>query len=239
MSIIFKKIQFYASKLGIYISRKPLKYYYELENEIHNSLITASNGIIHIGAHFGQEAEYYHSVNKKVIWIEALPEVYEILKTQIKQYPNQKAYCALLGARKSNKVKFYLSNNNFSASSFYKLSPNSGFNNVEIKGEVELPCVRLDSLLHENVVKGFNHWVLDVQGAELEVLKGAGKLIYYIFSIQVEVSTRITYLNGTKYKDLKDFLGKVGFFPLWEPSENDHTNIIFINKKYSMPVVRP
>ena len=48
------------------------------------------NGIIHMGAHRGQEATVYDWFNKKTIWIEANPNLIDFLKDNVSQYINQK-----------------------------------------------------------------------------------------------------------------------------------------------------
>jgi hypothetical protein len=71
--------------------------------------------------------------------------------------------------------------------------------------------VRLDNLLVNVDIKDFTHWVIDVQGAELLVLQGAGDLISYCKSITIEVSSRETYLGGVKHLELKDYLSIFNF----------------------------
>jgi hypothetical protein len=63
--------QEHLTKIGLYIYRKPAKFYYDLENEIKYNLVKQSTGILHIGVHFGQESNYYFQNGLKVIWIEA------------------------------------------------------------------------------------------------------------------------------------------------------------------------
>lgn len=215
-------------KFGLYVSRKPLKYYYDLEKEVTESLIKASTGVIHIGAHYGQEANLYNELKKKVIWIEALPVVYEKLSANIARFENQKAFCALLGDVKKESIKVNLSNNDYSASSLFTLHPDSGFNKVEIIDETSLPMTTLDLLLFDENREGYNHWVLDVQGAELLVLKGSKESLKYCNSIVVEVSSRPTYIGGVDYEELKSYLSSSGFTPLWNPLDNEHTNIPFV-----------
>jgi FkbM family methyltransferase len=213
---------------GVFVSRKSPKYYYDLENEVTTSLIKASTGVIHIGAHHGQEAVLYNELNKKVIWVEALPMVYEKLLLNIVGFKNQKAFCALLGDREESNVRMHLSNNDYSASSIYSLHPNSGFKSVVMIDETSLSMTTLDLLLLQERTELYNHWILDVQGAELLVLKGSTEALKYCNSIVVEVSSRPTYFGGVQYEELKSFLLSRGFTPLWNPLENDHTNIPFI-----------
>ena len=219
------------SKIGIYVYAKPLKFYYDLENEVKNSLIRNANGILHIGGHYGHEGYFYNENKLKVIWIEALPDVHAKLAQSISRYSEQIAYCCLLGDKNMSDVDFFISNNDGSASSIFNISENSNFNSVFVLDKITIPMKRLDNLLSDIYMADYDHWIIDVQGAELLVLQGAGDLISYCNSITVEVSTRETYVNGAKYLELKDFLFNHGFFPLWEPEDRDHTDIPFIRRK--------
>ncbi len=213
---------------GIYLSKEPVKFYYEVENSVLNGLIQSSNGVLHIGAHFGQEAKDYNDFNKKVIWIEAIPEVHQVLLQNISRFENQRAICALLGDTEKQSVEMYLSNNDFSASSIFDLHPKSGFKNVHIENKISLDMNTLDKVLQENECEVFSHWILDVQGAELLVLKGSSQSLLNCHSLVVEISSRPTYNGGVEYDELRDYLAIQGFLPLWEPLKNDHTNIPFL-----------
>jgi FkbM family methyltransferase len=213
---------------GINISREPLKYYYDLEDEIKNTLIKNSKGILHVGAHYGQERNFYHAHGLKVIWIEAIPEVYAELKKNISEFNDQIAYLALLGNENLASVDFFISNNSGSSSSVFNISKESKFKSVSMQNKMQIPMIRLDKLLSSIDLANYSHWIIDVQGAELLVLQGAGDLILQCKSITIEVSTSETYINGAKYSDLKDYLFSFGFTPLWEPNEGDHTDIPFV-----------
>jgi FkbM family methyltransferase len=225
---ILKFLQKLLTRIGIYVYKKPAKFYYELENEIKNNLVKKAKGVLHIGAHFGQESSYYFQNGLKVIWVEALPDIFEKLQSDISRYENQIAFCALVGDRNVNNTDFFISNNNGSASSVYRISEKSNFTNVNNEKRIKLPMVRIDNLLSKIDMSLFTHWVLDVQGAELLVLQGAGDLILHCKSITVEVSSRETYVGGVNYVELKEYLSALSFFPLWEPMEDEHTDISFI-----------
>lgn len=225
---LVKLAQSLLARIGIFISRTPLKFYYDLENEIKNNLILSAKGILHIGAHYGQEGRFYNDNSLNVIWIEAIPEVYAELKKNISEFNDQIAYLALLGNENLTSVDFFVSNNNGSASSVFKISEKSKFKSVSMQNKIKLPMIRLDKLLSGIDLSKYSHWIIDVQGAELLVLQGAGNLISYCQSITIEVSNRETYINGAKYEELKGYLFSYGFIPLWEPIKNDHTDIPFV-----------
>ena len=54
------------------------------------------NGIIHVGANTGQEIPLYARYGLSVVWIEPIPEVFEILKSNLKNVPKQFAIKGLV-----------------------------------------------------------------------------------------------------------------------------------------------
>ena len=73
--------------------------------------------------------------------------------------------------------------------------------------KIKLKSCTLDDLILENNIdiKKYNHWVIDVQGAELEVLKGSNESIKLCNSITVEVSTEDFYERDLNLMRLKNF----------------------------------
>ena len=67
-----------------------------------------------------------------------------------------------------------------------------------------------------------------MQGAEIEVLKGAGNLLSFCKYLQVEISQEEFYKGGAQFVDLKDFLESKSFFPIWLPT-HPHEEVIFKN----------
>ena len=192
-------------------------------------LLENADGILHIGGHFGQEAMKYASMKSKVVWIEAHPEFFQILKNEIKQYPDQVAINALLGET-PKKTKFYVASNEGASSSIFDLSLAHGFENIGLSmtTSVELEMRRLDDVIEPNIAQHLTHWVVDVQGAELSVLKGAGELIKVANSMEVEVSTREVYQGGVLFEELNAFLGSRGFKPVHNPRQNWHGDVLFV-----------
>ena len=70
--------------------------------------------------------------------------------------------------------------------------------------------ITLDNLIKDKNIKisRFNHWILDIQGAELLALKGSKKSLKYCKSIQIEISKKEYYKNGVSWKNIKKFLKK-------------------------------
>ena len=198
-----------------------------------NRIFQQARGILHVGAHYGQEAESYHKSGARVIWFEGLPDVFEILKHRIRRYPNQTAILAVLGD--SNRlVNFNVTDNQSQSSSVFNLAQRHRFP-TKVVSNISLQMKRLDEILTAQDLAEFSHWVVDVQGAELIVLQGAGELLDNCYTLDVEVSTYETYTGGAKFKELDSFLTERGFLPLWEFAKNSHGNLLYVRSR--RPVV--
>ena len=97
--------------------------------------------------------------------------------------------------------------------------------------KLSLDMITLDYLLEDLNISAidYNHWILDVQGAELLVLKGAKKSLINCNSIQVEVSRVEFYEGGVLWNDLLIFLKEYSFFPT-SYTQVYHTEILFLKK---------
>ena len=223
-----KLIQRVLLFFNIYISKRVQRNEQQLITEIHNRILVNSKGILHIGAHSGQEAESYDKLDKKVIWIEAVPEIYSELLKNISTYPNQKAICALLGDANKKNVLFYYASNDGASSSIFEFGTGDKIWNISTSKILRMNMVRLDNVVNLTHLNPIDHWIIDVQGAEYIVLRGAGKLLESCNSIFIEVSTDPYYLNGAIWSEIKKFLIENSFYPLWEPLNHSHADVLFI-----------
>lgn len=225
--LIVKKV---AAKFGMYFSKQPAKYDL-LKEEIKKNLLAESGGVLHVGAHYGQEAKLYSALGLGVIWIEADEKPFLVLQKTIKKYANQSAIQALVGDRDEKSVLFYEANNNTS-SSLFEFGQDMPVESLKMVKTKKLNMVRIDKMFTENELKPYLYWCLDVQGAELLALKGAGTLISVPKVIEVEVSTREEYRGGALYSELHEYLTTFNFFPLWKPKSDSHENVLYVSKNH-------
>ena len=196
-----------------------------------------SKGILHIGAHEAAEARFYN--DKSVIWIEANPELMPGLLRNIAPFPKQRAFCALLGDAERD-VDFKIASNFGASSSVFELGPYSsgpqslwpGYE-LQMQKSIHLSMQMLDHFVAERAidVRRYDHWVLDVQGAELLVLKGAVNSLALCKVISTEISTVEVYKDGALYPEIRKFLAGAGFTPLVEPHSlsMQHGDITFVH----------
>ncbi len=227
MSRIKQLIVRSLKKYGIHVYREMHESDFQLSRRIEAKLIKQAKGILHIGANKGQESEFYSQYSSSVLWIEADPEIFSELINTIQKYPQQRAICALLGPEDLPSVKFNLASNSGASSSIYLPKAHEDIP-FEISGHLEIEMKRLDSVISSNDEFFYDHWVVDVQGAELPVLKGSGELLKKCNSLIVEAKHNSAYSGGTNYHDLETFLIQEGFLPIWDLEEGTESNVFFI-----------
>lgn len=186
-------------------------------------------GLIHIGAHLGEEGWIYNALRvPQVIWVEGDPDLMERLKVNISNYRGQVACQALLAEEAGRAISFYVSNNDGASSSILPLGLHERmYPEVVVTLQKTLLSDSLESLLRVVDPQGrVDAMVIDVQGAELSVLRGAGERIKqfrWVFAecadfelykgcCTVETLTRFLQSRGFKVArtDLKKAVGGVG-----------------------------
>jgi FkbM family methyltransferase len=195
-----------------------------------------SRGVLHIGAHLCQEADAYNLFQKKVIWIEANPDIYNESKDKISFYRNQQIYCALLGDGEIKDRTFFISNDYGASSSLFEFNQNyrdvSVLNpDLKMKKKITLPMLRLETFVEKNNINisEFNYWVLDVQGSELLVLKGAENLLRSCDYLLIEVHKVPIYSQGVLFQELKNWLKLRNFYPA-NDTVKVYDDVLFIKK---------
>jgi len=171
-------------------------------------------GVLHLGANTGQEAPVYakHDV-KEVVWIEAIPQVFEDLAKNIEQFPGQSCMLVCVGDEEGKEVEFHVSNNESQSSSFLELAHHKVIHpEVHYNGSFKTVMHRIDNLFRPESFGG-NEWFLnaDLQGAELHAFKGMGDLLHKFKWVYTEVNKRETYAGCALIEELDDYLGKFGF----------------------------
>lgn len=174
----------------------------------------ACRGVLHVGANSGQERETYARLGLPVVWVEALPDVFEELKANIAPYPDQMAIRALLTDRDGQKYVFRVANNNGASSSILELKYHKDiWPEVEYVEEIEMESATLRTALAAHGVdpSAYDALVMDTQGSELMILQGAGDLLDRFDYIKTEAADFESYENCATVASLTDFLGAHGF----------------------------
>ncbi len=161
-------------------------------------------GIIHIGAHFGQEIpDYIDAGIQDMVMFEPLEENFKVLADKAKDLnANIVGHQVALGP-KPGKTTMYVSDHNRISSSILKPKvhlthhPNVKFPETE---EVEVDCLDNYDCFNYNFIN------MDVQGYELEVLKGGKKTLEQVDYVYCEVNRDEVYENNAFVEELDEFL---------------------------------
>jgi FkbM family methyltransferase len=172
-------------------------------------------GILHCGANEGQEAEEYSKWGvERVMWIEAIPEVYAKLKSHVSKFPNQLAIKACLSNVDNEEVEFNISNNQSQSSSILQLGEHLRIHpEVHYVDKIKCTTVTIDTLFRgiEIDYSMIDFLNLDLQGAELMALQGATNFLKQINAINTEVNKIEVYKDCALIEDLDYFLLQQGF----------------------------
>jgi 2-O-methyltransferase len=179
-----------------------------------NEFLTRATGVVHIGANSGQERELYAALTLPVVWVEALPDVFQQLAANIKPYPFQQAYQYLLTDENDKQYEFGVANNDGQSSSIYEFGDHKEiWPDVGYTGTISLTSTTFKTMVERECIdlSPYNALVMDVQGAELLVLKGAVDLLNGFKWIRAECADFEIYKDCCQLKDLDEWLGPRGF----------------------------
>ncbi len=175
-----------------------------------HDFLASAKGVIHVGAHAGQERDLYGDL--PVVWVEALPLVFSVLCERIADKPHQQAFNYLVADGKP--YKFGLSNNAAQSSSIFDLKGHKDlWPDVGYIAAVEMESVTLAEVIerHGLDLNVYDALVLDVQGAELLALRGAGEQLRRFKWVLAEAADFEAYAGGCQLRDLDEYLRGFGF----------------------------
>ena len=201
--------------------RSPLRYaertYWNIRSRglLPERYLEGGRGVIHIGANTGQERFEYARNGLKVAWVEPIPDIFAELESNLADLPDQTAYNCLIAGQDGTKYEFHISDNEGSSSSI--LEPNlqhaKTWEKVTYSRSIELESLSLPSFIRENAVDLalFDILVLDTEGSELLILKGATEILPHFRYIKCEAANFEVYSGSSPLSDLDAYMSKQGF----------------------------
>ena len=217
--LYFKFLDFFAYEL----------YEYGLKDSMFNSMnLMKQRGfspktIIDVGAYTGGWTSKVINIfpDANFIMCEAQPEKKSCLENIKAKYPTQIEYhIALLGSAEKESVPYYLMETGSSV-----LEENTDYN----RELTQLPMHTLDNLIEPALLEQPCFLKLDVQGYEIEVLKGAQTLLDKLDIVLLEVSI-LEYNKGAPLlAEIISFMDNAGFstFDITELKRTPDEHILF------------
>lgn len=181
------------------------------------------DGVIHVGAHRGEEIYDYEKLGaKQIIWIEPNPDVFrelEIALSRAETSVESYGFCVAASDSDCEEIDFHICygpdagfmKGNKGCSSLLK--PKGRFEEWH-KKTIKVETVKLDTLISTNEFKYSDFQLLDMdtQGAELLVLKGATKVLESVKYVTTEATwDNPDYINNVMFDELKGYLESFGF----------------------------
>lgn len=171
-------------------------------------------GVVHVGANDGQERFCYSENKLKVVWVEAIPEVHDKLVRNLETFPDQQAIAGLITDRDGDTHTMHISNNYGLSSSIFDLHQHKDiWPDVHYVREISLQSMTLKTALDSagvNIAE-YEVLVMDTQGSELLVLKGAEEILSYFKYIKSEAADFEIYKGCATAEQIQDFLEPRGF----------------------------
>lgn len=172
------------------------------------------SGVVHVGANTGGEKDYYKKYGLRVVWVEPIPEVFQVLKANLDGYAGQLAFQALVTDQDNVEYKFHISDNGGLSSSIFDLKMHKDiWPEVAYNKTITLQSTTLTSLLRKERINAddYDALIMDTQGSELLVLKGAEAILNGFKFIKTEVADFESYAGCCQLRDIDRFLKEHGF----------------------------
>lgn len=179
----------------------------------------AFKGVIHIGAHGAEEAEDYGKNGvQKAVWIEANAALMQKIHEKCIKYIPENFLCEVcVSDVDGEKVTFNFANNGQSSSMLQLGSHAQMYPHIKYTNSTEMIARRMDSILKEVPAEikfeDYDFVNIDVQGAELKVLKGFGDLLSLgnIKGIYTELNFEEVYKGCALAFQIDEYLEQFGF----------------------------
>ncbi len=189
--------------------------------------------IFDIGACEGESSIRYSRIlpQCRVFTFEPIPGNFKFIQDNISHYEKEKQVTPfqLCLSNKNGHADFHISSGRpdefkeksldweFGNKSSSLLAPDKTLDTykwIEFKEKISVPTIRLDDFLNEHSIPQIDFVHMDVQGAELMVLEGAGNQLNRIKNIWLEVEAVALYKGQPIKKDIEKYFKSKGYIKL-------------------------
>jgi FkbM family methyltransferase len=164
----------------------------------------------HLGGHNAEElSDYLNNGTEEIHWFEANPDQVLVLQGILSGIRGQHLIPKAAWHTDGDSLAFNITNKSMS-SSLYELDLHSEkYPDIVLAKTINVDTITLNSYSIGREVPNFIN--LDIQGAELEALKGASKLLHRVAYIYTEVSFLELYKNAPLADEIDSYLQSFGF----------------------------
>jgi FkbM family methyltransferase len=192
--------------------------------------------ILEAGAHNGAD-----TLQMAAFWPEAqihafepVPDAYNALLTRATKYPERiHCYPLGLGPRKGTMVMHISGDGSAGSCQSSSLLPPSQSHTAEYSfvsfgKRMSIEVTSIDEWAQKQGIDRVDFMRLDMQGYEIEALKGAECTLKRTSAIQLEVSHIQLYQGAPLYAEVKDWMARLGFRPAIKAVFRVGGNVLFV-----------
>ena len=174
----------------------------------------APRGVLHVGAHEGEESALYASKRwGPVTWVEMLPDKAEFLRRKFDGDPVNNAVIEAACWDSETELTIQRGMGGTAAQASSLLLPGSVLTlhpEISFEPGITVETRRLDTLLPPDF--GFELVNVDTQGAELRVLRGLGERLSAVRWAYIEINEEEVYQGAALLPEIDAFLSRHGLF---------------------------
>jgi FkbM family methyltransferase len=198
--------------------------------------------ILHVGANEGQERlNYQWEGASPCFYVEPVREVFETLKQNVSTMPWHFAIEAVCSDVEGQEIAFHVASNGGQSSSFLELGrcavlhPEIRYTSVEL-----MTTTTVDRLIEKHSPRRVpNLFIIDTQGADLHVLRGARRSLPCVDGVFIEVSEQPLYAGGCTREQIARFLADFGLHQRWIMLDANGNGDAFFCRDKTAPLPMP
>lgn len=184
-------------------------------------------GVVHVGTNYGFELQWYQMMG--IEWFIGFEPLPAAIRDFHKQYAVDFDKVIHLPFALSDYEGFnglYIAPGDGQGSSFKEELSNE----YPMTGPIRVPVYRFDTVARDYnfEMEKYDCLVVDVQGMELEVLKGMGELLKGFKFLNIECSEKPVYRDSASGQEIVDFLKTMGFKQ--DSPMEVHNDVFFIRE---------
>lgn len=170
-------------------------------------------GILHLGAHLGEEAADYQACGvDDVLWVEANADLIEALRKHVDPLGHEVVQ-GVLSSVVGREVEFKITNNMQSSSCLDLGTHAQHYPKIEVIDRVKMVTTTVEEIYRERGIAPdrYDFVNLDLQGCELDALRGMGGLLDHFQTVYAEVNKEPLYEGCPLLPEIDRFLSERGF----------------------------